>query len=104
MNKIIIGSVAAGLLILGVGACGSDQHQLDDAKVGTVDDKTQFVMTNLDGFPNVAFRCFAGPDVAAGGQQNGIYTTTRTADMLKIVVNDPQCPGYDSTKPTVGIP
>lgn len=95
-RAIIIGACVA----LGLTACGDDNTQLDDATVGVVDDTPQFVMTNLDGFPNVAFRCFEGPDVT-DGVPTGVYTTTRETDNLKLVINDPQCPGYDPAIPTV---
>lgn len=104
MKRFIGYAVLPVIAIVGLASCASDKTQFDDAKTGKVDDTAQFVMTNVDGFPNVAFRCFTGPDIASGGVPNGIYTTTRASDNLKIVVNDPQCPGYDSTKPTVGIP
>lgn len=74
---VTFGTVAA--------ACGSDNTQLDDAPVGVVDDTPSFIMTNVDSFPNVAFRCLG---------VNGIYTTTReAAGAITIVANDPQCGG-----------
>jgi hypothetical protein len=97
-KKFLLAVAGTGALLLG--ACGSDNNQLDDAPVGEIDDSPQFVMTNLDGFPNIGFRCFSGPDVE-GTLPTGIYTTTRDNDNFKIVVNDPQCPGYDAGFPTV---
>lgn len=104
MNKKILGiAVITGAVVIGAG-CTQQKHEFDDAKVGSVDDAPQFVMTNLDGYPNVAFRCFTGPDLVTPGVPTGIYTTTREADNFKMVVNDPQCPTYDPTKPTYVVP
>jgi hypothetical protein len=80
VKKIIVAAAAAALTLA---ACGSDQTQFDDAPVGVVDDQPQFVMTNLDGFPNIAFRCVGN---------HGFYTTTRAyGDAVNVIENDPNC-------------
>lgn len=90
MKRISVLLVAA---TLAVSACAADEQQLNDAPLGQMDDSPQFVMTNLDQFPNVAFRCFGA---------NGIYTTTReAAGAITIVVNDPECPDYNPDVATV---
>ncbi len=88
MRRRLLACLAVGLTVT-LAACGPDGTQLDDAPVGIVDDTPQFVMTNLDGFPNVAVRCYGG---------NGIYTTTREyGDAITIIVADPECVDGDPT-------
>lgn len=85
LKKVMAASCLLAALALGLSACGSNDTQLNDAPVGKIDDAPTFVMTNADGFPNVAFRCKG---------VNGIYTTTREgAGALHIVANDPECKG-----------
>lgn len=82
--KRSIGIAIAAIATLGLAACSRDE-QLDDAPVGQIDDTPSFIMTNVDQFPNIAFRCYG---------VNGIYTTTReAAGAITIVANDPQCGG-----------
>ena len=89
-------ALAALALVTAATAAGcavDDQTQLDDAPVGELDDVPQKVLTNLDQFPNIAVRCYGA---------NGVYTTTRDyGDALTIVVNDPECPGFDPAGATV---
>lgn len=90
MKRFIIAAVAATLVLA---SCGADNTQLDDAPVGQIDDTPSFIMTNVDQFPNIAFRCMGA---------NGLYTTTREgAGALKIVVNDPECKAYNPNIATV---
>lgn len=85
-SHLIAGVAAAATLVTAASSCENEQFR--DAPVGVVDDVPQFVMTNLDGFPNIAFRCL-GP--------NGIYTTTRDyGDGLTIVTNDPVCENQEA--------
>lgn len=84
MKKRLITIVVAGLALA---ACGDTDGEFDDATVGVIDDVPQFVMTNLDEYPNLAVRCF-GPHL--------IITTTRDyGDAVNINWNDPMCEDGD---------
>ena len=87
-RRLVAASAIASLAVLS--ACKEQKDELDDAPVGIIDDAPQFVMTNLDQFPNIAVRCYGG---------NGIYTTTRDyGDAITIVVSDPECAVGNPTK------
>jgi hypothetical protein len=88
-KPLIALAAAVPTIVIGIAACG-DQSQFDDANVGAIDDTPQFVMTNLDGFPNIAARCFGG---------HLILTTTRDyGDAVNINWDDPMCADGDVTE------
>ena len=68
---------------LGAG-CSSDPNDgAGDAPIATVDRTGWTILNNVDGYPNVAFRCL-GP--------NGIYTTRGDVTrQLEVIPNDPLC-------------
>lgn len=87
MKKITTLAAAAAITLA---ACGADTTQFDDANVGAVDDTPQFVMTNLDGFPNLAVRCLGN---------HLVVTTTRSyGDAVNINWDDPMCENGDVTE------
>ena len=72
--------------MVALGACSPDpQGGAGDAPIGTVQQKPWTVLNNIDGFPNVATRCYEG---------NGIYVTRSAgdnSDSLVVIPNDPAC-------------
>lgn len=72
--------------LIGVGACAADPNDgAGDAPIGAVEKEPWTVMNNIDGFPNVATRCYGG---------NGIYVTRSagdSSDALVVVRDDPAC-------------
>lgn len=84
MRKVLIGLAAVTAVAwLAVGCTEfNDDRGIGDAPVEQQDDETRKVWPNGDGFPNVSAFCIGG---------NGIYTNTRQADPVDVVVNDPEC-------------
>lgn len=77
--------IGAFVLMLGlaVGCSGyNDDRGVGDAPVDQQPDETRKVWVNGDQFPNVSAFCIGG---------NGIYTNTRQADPVDVVVSDPEC-------------
>lgn len=90
MKRIIIGTVAAGALLLG--ACGTDKgtERFKDAGRGSTNNGDADTVTFPDGFSNVATKCDHGNRVyvAFKGDAN------RAA--IAVVAADPTCGGGGS--------
>jgi len=65
-----------------------------DAPIGSVEQQPWVVLNNIDGYPNVATRCYKG---------NGIYVTRSAGDQsdaLVVIRDDPACRGATAPEST----
>lgn len=79
-------TVAAAIIIVGLGACSQPDHGTGDSPVEPVnqqDNRAPHIINMPDGFMNLAFKC---------NGKDGVYAHTRDASPV-VVPNDPNCTG-----------
>jgi hypothetical protein len=91
-RQVLLASVALVAAVAGLAACTPDPKDgAGDAPIASVEQDPWVVLNNVDGYPNIAFRCRGG---------NGIYVTRSaddSSDTMQVVPNDPACSAATGT-------